>query len=106
MNVVSVSTYVVKYEKRTEFQALVRKFLKFKKANPKLFEGVKFRLFQQEYGGVVGSYVEMWEFKGKEEMEKFNATMMKHKEMKEIEPEFYKMIDQITFTSSIWNTVV
>ena len=106
MNVVSVSTYVIKYEKQKEFQALMKKFLKFKKANPKLFEGVKFRLFQQEYGGVVGSYVEMWEFKGKEEMEKFNATMMKHKEMKEIEPEFYKMIDQTTFTSSIWNTVV
>jgi len=107
MNSVSVSTYVIRYEKQTEFQVLMKQFLKFKKANPKAFEGVKsFRLFQQEYGGVVGSYVEMWEFKGKEEMEKFNAAMMKHKEMKEIEPEFHKMIDQTTFTSSIWNTVV
>jgi len=38
MNVVSVSTYVIKYEKRTEFQALIKQFLKFKKANPKAFE--------------------------------------------------------------------
>jgi len=107
MNIVVVSTYVVKYEKRTEFQALVKQFLKFKKANPKAFEGLKsFRLFQQEYGGVVGSYVEMWEFKSKEEMEKFTARIMKNKEMKEIDTEFNKMIDHTTLTQSIWNTVV
>jgi hypothetical protein len=109
MNVVNVSTYVVKYEKQTEFQALIKKFLKFKKANPKAFEGVKsFRLFQQEYGGIAGSYVEIWEFKSKEEMEKFNATMMKlmkHKEMKEIDTEFHKMVDHTTLTPSIWNIV-
>ena len=111
MAVVSVSTYVIRYEKQTEFQALMKQFLKFKKANPKIFEGVKsFRLFQQEYGGVYGSYVEMWEFKSKEEMEKFNARMtkivMKDKEMKKIDTEFQKMVDHTTLTSSIWNTVV
>jgi len=107
MNKVYVSTYVVKYEKRTEFQALVKQFLKFKKANPKAFEGLKSsRLFQQEYGGVAGSYVEMWEFKSEEEQEKVITGLMKHKEMKETEPEFYKMIDQTTLTASIWNTVV
>jgi len=111
MNVVAVSTYVIKYEKQTEFQALMKQFLKFKKANPKIFEGVKsFRLFQQEYGGVYGSYVEMWEFKSKEEMEKFNARMMeqmmKQKEMKKIDTEFQKMVDHATLTSSIWNAVV
>ena len=106
MNIVSVSTYVVKYEKRTEFQALVKQFLKFKKANPKAFEGLKsFRLFQQEYGGVYGSYVEMWEFKSLEELDKVNARMMKHKEMMEIHTEFHKLIDHTTFTESIWNTV-
>ena len=106
MNIVYVSTYVVKYEKRTEFQALVKQFLKFKKANPKAFEGLKsFRLFQQEYGGVTGSYVEMWEFKSKEEMEKVTATMMRHKEMKDIDTEFNKIIDHTTLTASIWNTV-
>jgi hypothetical protein len=111
MAVVAVSTYVIRYEKQTEFQVLMKQFLKFKKANPKAFEGVKsFRLFQQEYGGVYGSYVEMWEFKSKEEMEKFNARMMKimmkDKEMKKIDTEFQKMVDHTTLTSSIWNTVV
>ena len=109
MGVVSVSTYVIKYEKQAEFQALMKQFLKFKKANSKVFEGVKsFRLFQQEYGGVAGTYVEMWEFKSIEEMEKFNARMMKDKEMKKIyaPEEFNKMIDHTTVTQSIWNTVV
>ena len=107
MNIASVSTYVIKYEKQKEFQALVKQLFKFKKANPKAFEGVKsFRLFQQEYGGVYGTYVEMWEFKSKEEMEKFNATMMKNKEMKEIDTEFHKMVDHTTLTASIWNIVV
>jgi hypothetical protein len=83
MNIMFVLTYVVKYEKRTEFQALVKQFLKFKNENSKAFEGLKsWRLFQREYGGVAGSYVEMWEFKSTEEMEKVTARMMKHKEMK------------------------
>ena len=106
MNVVNVSTYVIKYEKQTEFQALIKKFLKFKKTNPKVFEGVKsFRLLQQEYGGAVGSYLEIWEFKSKEDIEKFNTAIMKNKEMKEIDTEFHKMVHHTTMTSSIWNTV-
>jgi hypothetical protein len=106
MNIVFVLTYVVKYEKRKEFQILVRSFLNFKKENPKAFKGLKsWRLFRQEYGGVGGSYVEMWEFRSLEELEKVNARMMKHKEMMEIHTEFHKLIDHTTFTESIWNTV-
>ena len=106
MKIMFVLAYVVKYEKRTEFQALVKRFLKLKKENPKIFDGLKsWRLFQREYGGVAGSYVEMWEFKSIQELEKVTATMMKNKEMKEIDAEFHKMIDHTTFTQSTWNTV-
>jgi hypothetical protein len=63
------------------------------------------RLFQREYGGVAGSYVEMWEYKSLEELNKVNARMMKHKEMMEIDTEFHKLIDHATLTESIWNTV-
>jgi hypothetical protein len=105
MNIMFVLTYVIKYEKRTEFQTLVKRFLKLKKENPKTFNGLKsWRLFQREYGGVAGSYVEMWEFKSIQEMEKVTATMMKNKEMKDIDTEFHKIIDHTTFTESIWNT--
>jgi hypothetical protein len=106
VNIVFVLTYVVKYEKRTEFQILVKRFLKLKKENPEVFEGLKsWRLFQREYGGVAGSYVEMWEYKSLEELDKVNARMMKHKEMMEIHTEFHKLIDHTTLTESIWNTV-
>jgi hypothetical protein len=106
MDIVLVLTYVVKYEKRAEFQALVKQFLKFRKENPKAFEGLKsWRLFEQEYGVVAGSYVEMWEYGSREEMEKANATMMKHKEMKYIDAEFHKMVDHTTFMELIWNAV-
>jgi hypothetical protein len=106
MGILFVLTYMVKYENRTKFQALVKRFLKLKKENPKTFDGLKsWRLFQREYGGVAGSYVEMWEFKSIEEMEKVTATMMKNKEMKDIDTEFHKIIDHTTFTQSIWNTV-
>ena len=106
MNIMFVLTYVVKYEKQTEFQALVKRFLKLKKENPKIFDGLKsWRLFKREYGGVAGSYVEMWEFKSMEEMDKVTATMMKNKEMKDIDTEFHKIMDHTTFTQSIWNAV-
>ena len=106
MNIMFVLTYVVKYEKQTEFQALVERFLKLKKENPKTFNGLKsWRLFQREYGGVAGSYVEMWEFKSMEELDNVTASMMKNKEMKDIDTEFHKIIDHTTFMQSIWNTV-
>jgi hypothetical protein len=106
MSIVFVLTYVIKYEKRTEFQALVKQFLKFKKDNPKAFDGLKsWRLFKKEYGGVTGSYVEMWEFKNMEEMDKVNARMMKYEEMKKIDTGFHKIVDHTTFTQSIWSAV-
>jgi hypothetical protein len=106
MSVVVVSTYVIKHEKQTEFRAAVKKLLKFKKANPKALEGLKsIRLFQQEYGGLCGSYVEMWEFKSKEEMQKVITGLTKNKEFKEMDTEFLKMVDHTTLTQSIWNTV-
>ncbi|MGD0331257.1 MAG: hypothetical protein ABSB40_12580 [Nitrososphaeria archaeon] len=104
MNIILVLTYRVKYEKRTEFQALVEKFVKFKKENPEAFGGLKsWRLYQQEYGGVAGSYVEMWEYKSIEEMEEDSERMMKHREMMEIHKEFMQQIDHATFTESVWS---
>jgi hypothetical protein len=101
-----VLTYIIKYEKQAEFKVLVKQFLKIKKDNPEAFKGLKsWRLFQQEYGGIAGSYVEMWEYKSQEEMEKVNAEMMRYKEMMQIYTQFHKILDHATFTESIWNTV-
>jgi hypothetical protein len=72
---------------------------------PSIFLSPCFQIGAREYGGVAGSYVEMWEFKSIQEMEKVTATMMKNKEMKDIDTEFHKLIDHTTFTQSLWNTV-
>jgi predicted nucleotidyltransferase len=106
MSIFLVETYLAKQEKQAEFQKLLKEFLKFKKENPKVFEGLKsWKLLQQEYGGVGNLYVEMWEFEDLQKMEKINARIFKNKEMKRINSEFHSLIDQASFARFIWNTV-
>jgi hypothetical protein len=87
---------------------MMKKIRKIMKADPKFFEGlISFRLFQQEYGGVAGTYVEMCEFKSMEDMEKWEDRIFEHKEIKELMTEWHKIKDHHTpITKSIWNTVV
>jgi hypothetical protein len=81
MNIVFVLTYGIKDGKRAEHLALMKKFLKFKKADPKVFEGLmSYRLFEQEYGGVAGTYVEMSEFKSMEDMKKWEKRVFEHRD--------------------------
>jgi hypothetical protein len=108
MSFVFVLTYGIKDGERAEHLALMKKFLKFKKADPKVFEGLmSYRLFEQEYGGVAGTYVEMSEFKSMEDMKKWEKRVFEHKEIKELMTEWHKIKDHHTpITQSIWNTVV
>jgi hypothetical protein len=106
MSIFLVETYLAKQERETEFQKLLKEFLKFKRENPKVFEGLKsWKLLQQEYGGVGNLYIEMWEFKNLQEMEKCNERIFSHKEMKRINVEFHELIDHATFARFIWKTV-
>ena len=106
MSVFLVETYLAKHEKQAEFDTLLKEFLKFKKENPKVFEGLKsWRLLQQEYGGIGNLYIEMWEFESTQQMEKCNERVFAHKEMKRINKEFHTLIDHTTFARYVWNTV-
>jgi hypothetical protein len=106
MSIFLAETYLAKQEKKREFDALLKDFLRFKKENPKVFEGLKsWKLLQQEYGGMGDLYIEMWEFESLTEMEKCNARIFAHKEMKRINAEFHELIDNSTFARFIWNTV-
>jgi hypothetical protein len=107
MSYVFVLTYGIKDGKRAEYLAMMKKFRKIMKADPKLFEGlISWRLFEQEYGGVAGTYVEMYEFKSMEDLEK-SDRFLEHKEFKELMTEWHKIKDHHTpVTKSIWNTVV
>jgi len=49
MSIFQIETYLAKQDKQTEFQKSLQEFLKFKKENPKVFEGLKsWKLLQQE----------------------------------------------------------
>ena len=106
MGIVLVLTYGIKSEKHAEWEAFYKgKFAKF--MTPKNFKGlISWRLFEQEYGGVAGTYVEMYEFKSMEDLEK-SDRFLENKEFKELMTEWHKMKDHHTpVTKSIWNTVV
>jgi hypothetical protein len=106
MTIFLVETYLAKQEKHVEFQKLLKEFLKFKKENPKVFDGLRsWKLLQQEYGGIGNMYVEMWEFDNLLQMEKCNSRIFDKEEMKRIQEEFFKLIDTSTFSRFLWNTV-
>jgi hypothetical protein len=101
-----VESYVVKAEKRAEFTLLLNEFLKYKKDHPQLFSGVKsWKLYKQDYGGISGMYIEMWEYEGLVDMEKINKRIFEDKEMKRINEEFHALVEPAAFSSNIWSPV-
>jgi hypothetical protein len=106
MSIISVETYVVRTEKSTEFAALLKEFVKFKKAHPQLFKGVKsWKLYKQSYGQPAGMYVEMWEFESLAKSEETNTRIFSDERMKKINAAFHKLVVPATFSASIWNRV-
>jgi len=85
MSIFMVETYVVKSEKREEFTPALNEFLKYKEENPELFKGLKsWRLLRQEFGGISGLYVEMWEFESMADLEKITERIFSDEGMKKI----------------------
>ena len=106
MSIVSVETYVVRTEKAAEFTALLDEFLKFKKAHPQLFKGVKsWKLYKQSYGQPAGMYVEMWEFENMAQVDETNRRIFSDERMEKINAAFHRLVVPATFSASIWNRV-
>ena len=106
MSVYLVETYVVKAEKQAEFTPLLNKFLKYKKGHPKLFKGLKsWKLYKQNYGGISGMYIEMWEYESLGDLEKINTRIFKDAGMKKIATHFHQLVEPATFSASIWSPV-
>jgi hypothetical protein len=106
MSITLVETYLVRHEKQAEFQSSLKEFVKYKDGHPKLFEGLKsWRLLKQFSGGIANAYVKLWEFDSLLDMEKCSAKILKTKEGKNIQADFYDQIDNATFTRSIWKTI-
>ena len=106
MSIIMVETYVVHAEKTTEFTILLHEFLKFKKAHPQLFKGVKsWKLYKQDYGQPAGMYIEMWEFENLAQLEEINKRMFSDEGMVRIMTAFYKLVEPATQSATIWSKV-
>jgi hypothetical protein len=107
MSIFIVETYVVKPEKNNEFLPALNEFLTFKESHPELFDGVRsWKLFRQEFGGIAGMYIEMWEYESMSEMERVNTIILSNDDMKRISQGFRQLIEASSFSTSIWYPVV
>jgi hypothetical protein len=106
MSVYLVETYVVKAEKQAEFTPLLNRFIRYKENHPQLFKGLKsWKLYKQDYGGISGLYIEMWEYGSLGDLEKINRKIFKDAGMKKIATDFHQLVEPTTFSASIWSPV-
>jgi hypothetical protein len=104
MGVFVVETYLVAPEKREKFKLLMQRLLEYKKENPKLFEEVRsLKLFAQMFGGIAGTYIEMWEFDSMADLEKCWKREDQDAGFMKIHKEFLQLIDPTTFSMKIWH---
>lgn len=94
MTVFIVDTCVVKPKNQGEFIRYWRRLLRYVKKNPEKFKELKsLKLFTQTFGGISSAYVEMWEFDGLADWEKWFMRVMKDEEIMKIYQEFLLLID-------------
>ena len=106
MSVFIVETYVVRAEKRTEFETALSEFLEFKENNVELFAGLKsWHLLKQRFGTIGGMYIEMWEYENIVEMDRINTRIFNAKGMKKIQKGFHLLIEPSTFSTYLWESV-
>jgi hypothetical protein len=106
MSIFLVETYVVKAEKRIEFTPLLNEFLSYKEKHSQLFQGLKsWKLYKQDYGGISGLYIEMWEFESLSDLEKINTRIFEDEGMKKIGADFHQLVEPATFSANLWKPV-
>ena len=107
MSVFVVETYLVAPDKREEFKLLMQRLLEYKQENPKLFGEVRsWKLFAQMFGGIAGTYIEMWEFDSMADLEKCWKREDQDEGFIKIHQEFLQLIDNTTFSMKIWNSIM
>lgn len=63
------------------------------------------KLYKQEYGGISGLYIEMWEYESMSDMETISSKIFSDDGMKKISQGFHMLVEPTTFSASIWNSV-
>jgi hypothetical protein len=106
MSVFVVETYVVKAEKRTEFDLALDDFLEFKEKHRDLFARLKsWKLFKQDFGAVGGMYIEMREYENIVEMDRMSKRIFGTDGMKKIQKGFHLLVEPATFSTCLWESV-
>jgi len=107
MSVFVVDTHVVKPEKQEQYVPLMQRLRKYMREKPDTFKEVKsWKVFAQMFGGIAGGYVQLWEFGNMSEVEKSLTKMFKDKGFMEIKQEFDRLIEPITHSWNVWNSVI
>ena len=106
MSVFLVSTYVVKPDKLEEYKEIWRRWLRFKRENPKEVKELKSsRVFTQTFGDIYGKYIEIHEFENMADYESYWDKAFKNKEHWKIFEKQMLLFVPETVSMSIWKPV-
>jgi hypothetical protein len=107
MSVFVVEKYVVPPEKREKFKSLMQRLFEYRKENTKLFKEVRsLKIFTQVFGGIAGTYIEMWEFESMADLEKCWERENRDERFMRIHQEFLQLIDPVTFSMKMLSSVI
>jgi len=105
MAVIVVWKWVVKPEKQAEHNRMMQRYLKWIKANP-IKEVKSMKVFNQTFGGIYGSYVELLEYDSLADYEKVQARLLKDKEYMEMLQELLLVSEPSELCIDVWNAVM
>ncbi len=106
MTVFVVEMFVVKSEKHSEFESLMRKGRKYMEENPEKFKELKsWKMYTQTFGSISDAYVGQTEYDSLAEFEKLSARLLKDKESSKLNQEVNATIDVTTYSMSVWEPV-
>ena len=101
MTVVVAWKWVVRAEKQKEYDAMMKRYLKWLKEPPIPKELKSVRAFTKIFGGPYGSYVELIEYENLAAYEKANQRNLRDKEYMEILKDFTETIEPATLSIEV-----
>jgi antibiotic biosynthesis monooxygenase (ABM) superfamily enzyme len=105
MAVFSVSTYVVKPDKRKEHTAWGKALVASMKEQPGLFKEVRSLRVLSQKDGDTRRYLALWEFKNQSDLKNWRKKLQKLKEGTDLTSGFMALVEQGTFSSKMWKPV-
>ncbi len=105
MVVFSVSTYVVKPNKRKEHLCWGKSLVASMKAHPELFREVRGLRVLSQKSGDTRRYLAIWEFKDAADRKSWAKKLQKLKEGTDLTTGFMALVEPDTFSSQVWKPV-